>query len=144
MFTVGLSTVSVGTIVAGFLLGLGFGYLGGGRLADRLTPRQALFTFAVLEVGIAVFALLREPVLYAWLPSVARLGPEAPGLTYIAVLLLLLPPTFMMGASLPVLSRSVRLGSVLDQSGLLSRLYFANTLGGAVAVVARCSWPCRR
>lgn len=136
VFTVGLSTVSIGIIVAGFLSGLGFGYLGGGRLADRLTPRQALFTFAGLEVGIAVAALLSEPVLYDWLPTVGRLGPAAPGLTYIVVLLLLLPPTFLMGASLPVLSRSIQLGSVLEQSGLISRLYFANTLGGAVAAVA--------
>jgi spermidine synthase len=136
VFTVGLSTVSIGIIVAGFLSGLGLGYLVGGRLADRLTPRQALLTFAALEVGIAVAALLSEPVLYGWLPTVGHLGPEAPGLTYITVLLLLLPPTFLMGASLPVLSRSIQLGSALEQSGFISRLYFANTLGGALAAVA--------
>ena len=135
VFTVGLSTVSIGIIVAGFLSGLGFGYLGGGRLADRLTPRQALFTFAALEAGIAVSALLSGPVLYGWLPSLGQLGPGAPGLTYAVVLLLLLPPTFLMGASLPVLSRSIRLDTVLAQSGLISRLYYANTLGGAVSAV---------
>ena len=136
VFTVGLSTVSIGIIVAGFLSGLGVGYLGGGWLADRLTPRRALFTFAALEVGIAVSALLSEPVLYGWLPTVGILSPDAPGLTYVVVLLLLLPPTCLMGASLPVLSRSMQLGTVLEQSGLISRLYFANTLGGAVAAVA--------
>lgn len=136
VFTVGLSTVSIGIIVAGFLSGLGVGYLAGGRLADRLTPRQALGVFAALEMGIALCALLSEPVLYGWLPTVSGLGPEAPGRTYLVVLLLLLPPTCLMGASLPVLSRSVQLGTVLEQSGLISRLYFANTLGGAVAAVA--------
>ena len=136
VFTVGLSTVSIGIIVAGFLSGLGFGYLGGGWLADRLTPRQALLTFAALEVGIAVSALSSEPILYGWLPTLGFLGPDAPGLTYIVVLLLLLPPTCLMGASLPVLSRSMRFGTALEQSGLISRLYFANTLGGAVAAVA--------
>ena len=136
VFTVGLSTVSIGIIVAGFLSGLGVGYLAGGWLADRLTPRRALFTFAALEVGIAVSALLSEPVLYGWLPTVGILSPDAPGLTYAVVLLLLLPPTSLMGASLPVLSRSMQLGTVLEQSGLISRLYFANTLGGAVAAVA--------
>ncbi len=136
VFTVGLSSVSIGIIVAGFLSGLGFGYLGGGWLADRLTPRQALLTFAALEVGIAVSALLSEPLLYGWLPTLTFLGPHAPGLTYVVVLLLLLPPTCLMGASLPVLSRSMRLDTVLEQSGLISRLYFANTLGGAVAAVA--------
>ena len=136
VFTVGLSTVSIGIIVAGFLSGLGVGYLAGGWLADRLSPRRALFTFAALEVGIAVSALLSEPVLYGWLPTVGILSPEAPGLTYAVVLLLLLPPTCLMGASLPVLSRSMQLGTMLEQSGLISRLYFANTLGGAVAAVA--------
>lgn len=136
VYTVGLSTISIGIIVAGFLSGLGLGYLGGGRLADRLTPRQALLTFAALEAGIAASALLSEPVLYGWLPTLAHLGPEAPGFTYLVVLCLLLPPTFLMGASLPVLSRSIQLPTALAQSGLVARLYFANTFGGAVAAVA--------
>ena len=136
VFTVGLSTVSIGIIVAGFLSGLGFGYLGGGRLADRLTPRQALLVFAGMEAGIALSALLSGPVLYGWLPGLGQLGPASPGLTYLVVLALLLPPTFLMGASLPVLSRSIRMSTLLEQAGLISRLYFANTLGGAVAAVA--------
>ncbi len=136
VFTVGLSTVSIAVIVAGFLSGLGVGYLAGGRLADRLTPRQALGVFAALEVGIAVAALFSEPLLYEWLPTVGHLGPDAPARTYLVVLLLLLPPTSLMGASLPVLSRSARFGTVLEQSGLISRLYFANTMGGAVAAAA--------
>ncbi len=78
VFTVGLSTVSIGIIVAGFLSGLGVGYLAGGWLADRLSPRRALFTFAALEVGIAVSALLSEPVLYGWLPTVGILSPRRP------------------------------------------------------------------
>jgi len=135
VYTVGLSTVSIGIIVAGFLSGLGLGYLAGGRWADRLQPRQAVLTFAVLETGIAVAALLSGPLLHGWLPTVGGLGPEAPARTYAAVLVLLLPPTFLMGASLPILSRSIQWPTLLDQSGFISRLYFANTLGGAVAAV---------
>lgn len=136
VFTVGLSTVSIGIIVAGFLSGLGFGYLAGGRLADRLTPRAALLIFALLEVGIALSALASGPLLHGWLPTVGGLGPQSPWLTFGVVFGLLLPPTFLMGASLPVLSRSIALGTVLDQSGFIARLYFVNTFGGAVAAAA--------
>ena len=136
VFTIGLSTVSIGIIVAGFLSGLGFGYLGGGRLADRLSPRKALLVFAAIEAGIVLSALLSKSVLYHWLPTSSSLGPASPGLTYLVVLALLLPPTFLMGASLPVLSRSVQMPTLLEQAGLISRLYFANTMGGAVAAVA--------
>ncbi len=37
--------------------------------------------------------------------------------------------------SSPILSRSIQWPTLLDQSGFISRLYFANTLGGAVAAV---------
>ncbi len=136
VFTVGLSSVSIGVIVSGFLSGLGVGYLIGGGIADRLTPKQALVTFAALEFGIAVAALASHTVLYTWLPGLEGLGPAAPLRTYLAVLLLLLLPTMGMGASLPVLSRAVTWPTLLEQSGFISRLYFANTFGGAIAAVA--------
>ncbi|MBM3990904.1 MAG: spermine synthase [Planctomycetes bacterium] len=136
VFTVGLSTVGIGIIVAGFLAGLGLGYLAGGRLADRLTPRAALGSFALLEVGIALCALASGPLLHGWLPTVEGLGPRSPWLTFAVVFGLLLPPTFLMGASLPILSRSIALETVLHQAGFIARLYFVNTLGGAVAAAA--------
>ena len=136
VFTIGLSSASIGIIVSAFLSGLGLGYIFGGYVADRLLPQRALFTFAFLEAGIAGYGLLSGPVLHGWLPGITRLGPESPGLTFLAVLALLLLPTFFMGASLPVLTRSIRMPSVMEQSGLISRLYFANTLGGAIAAVA--------
>lgn len=135
VFTVGLSTVSVSVVVSAFLAGLGVGYLAGGWLADRLPPRRALIVFGVLELGIAVAALASEPVLYGWLPTVAHLGADRPWLTFVTVLALLLPPTLLMGASLPVLSRAMTFPTALLQAGLIGRLYFANTLGGGIAAL---------
>lgn len=135
VFTVGLSTVSVSLIVSAFLAGLGVGYLAGGALADRMLPRRALLVFGVLELGIALSALASEPVLYRWLPTVAELGADRPWSTFAVVLLVLLPPTVLMGASLPVLSRAVALPTALAQAGFIGRLYFANTLGGGVAAL---------
>ena len=135
VFTVGLSTVSVSLIVSAFLAGLGAGYLAGGALADRLPPRRALLVFGALELGIAASALASEAVLYGWLPTVADLGANRPWLTFATVLVVLLPPTVLMGASLPVLSRAVTLPTALAHAGFIGRLYFANTLGGAIAAL---------
>ena len=135
VYTVGLSTVSVSLIVSGFLAGLGLGYLAGGRIADRCPPRTALAVFAALELGIAVSALASQPLLYGWLPTVGHFGAEAPWTTFLVVLVLMMPPTMLMGASLPVLARSFVLPSALDQSGFIARLYFANTFGGAVSAL---------
>lgn len=126
----GIHVYSVTIIVAAFMAGLGFGSLAGGAWADRTSQKRAVLGFAACELAIGVFAFA-SPWIYYDL-AYLRLGflagyPLALPAVHLA---LLLPPTLLMGASLPLLSR----GLVADLEGAAGRvglLYGANTLGAA-------------
>ncbi|NID13028.1 fused MFS/spermidine synthase [Fibrivirga algicola] len=131
VFYTGSDTVSVSLIVTAFMTGLGVGYLVGGRLADRSTARQNLRYFIGAEVGILLFALCSKFILYDLLYASAPSLGNVPVLLYTVVVGVLILPTFLMGVSLPVLSRAFRFGNVGQQARYISLLYFVNTLGAA-------------
>lgn len=130
----GVSDLAVATVLAAFFLGMGLGAFLGGRISSR-TSRPAR-TYAMLEVGVAalavvsVIALPQVHHLYAHLGrglsfgalSVLRLG---------LALLFLVPPTALMGATLPVL-----VAAVADDASRwrvrTTALYAVNTLGAVV------------
>lgn len=123
----GVDVDSVTIIVSTFMLGLGVGALVGGQLADRF-PGHTLTLFALIELGIGTFGAV-SPTLIRAVGSVAIHG----SLPVIAVtnFLLLLFPTVMMGATLPILvSHVVRTYHNIGVS--IGLLYFVNTLGAAV------------
>ncbi|MHC4789765.1 MAG: fused MFS/spermidine synthase, partial [Planctomycetota bacterium] len=136
MFTTvfGSTTYAVSVVISVFMGGLALGSWAFGRLADR--ARRHLLILALLEGGIAVSALVVPHALKAaegLYGVVFRSFGSAPLLTGVQVLasaLILLAPTFLMGATLPVLSRHVagRWGKVGPAVGLL---YGLNTLGAA-------------
>jgi spermidine synthase len=124
----GVNVESVAVVVGAFMLGLGLGSLLGGRLSLRF-PRYAIFLFAACEIIVAVFGIFS-----LWIFRWAASFTSGSGLLHVIVfsLLLLLLPTMLMGATLPLLvehlvRRSGRVGFSV------SRLYFVNTLGSAVA-----------
>jgi predicted membrane-bound spermidine synthase len=127
----GVDIESVTIIVSTFMLGLGVGALAGGELADRY-PGRALAMFALTELAIAVFGVL-SPWLIRAVGAATMRGP----LAEIAAVnfLLLLIPTALMGATLPILVTHVvrRLHNIGVSIGLL---YFANTLGAALGAAA--------
>ena len=129
--TTGVAVHSVAIITAAFMMGLGLGSYLGGRLSVRLTPRQAVRAFAILELGIAAFAALSVPLYYGLLYGRAsRLYASLVPAT-LTHLLSLLPPTLLMGMSLPLLVR----GFVRNREGaprVIGLLYGANALGAAV------------
>ena len=131
----GQHVYSITLIVTAFMAGLGFGSLVGGRLADRCTRPQALRGFALCEAAIAFFAPL-SPWLY-YDVACLRLGALVRHelLLPVAHFVLLLPPTLLMGASLPFLCRGVvpRLEAAAPTIGLL---YGMNTLGAALGALA--------
>src|SRR5246127_3471937 len=95
----GVNSQSVAVVVSAFMLGLGLGSLLGGRLSARF-PKHGTFLFACAELGVAVFGLasLRIFHLFAAFTS----GASLPAVVAYSLLLLLFP-TLLMGATLPLL-----------------------------------------
>jgi predicted membrane-bound spermidine synthase len=131
----GSDTVSAALVVGAFLAGLGLGSIIGARIADRLSPRAALFAFAGCEALVAVFALLSKPFLYdllaVGLAGVVDSNPAIFALCFAGLVL----PTTLMGASLPLISRAVAtsLDTVAERIGWL---YGLNTLGAGLGALA--------
>lgn len=127
----GSDTVAATIVVGAFLLGLGLGSLWGASVADRLSRRAAIRAFAWCEVGIAAFAALSPTLFYDLLfGELIALAGRTDAVTAVSFLALL-PPTLLMGLSLPLLARAV----AADADGIASEvglLYGVNTLGAAV------------
>jgi len=124
----GINSQSVAVIVTAFMLGLGAGSLVGGWLSSRF-PKHGTFFFAIAELGVAIFGLCSLRIFH-W-ASVYTAGANL-GAVIIFSLCLLLVPTVLMGATLPLLVeylvlRTNRVGASV------SFLYFVNTSGSAVA-----------
>jgi len=129
----GNSLHAISTVVAAFLCGLA---LGAWRLGPWLSkPGRGPRTYAHLELGIAAIGVLSVPALRGMSPVFgamhAALGgsPAFGAATFAFVFLLLLPPTLLMGATLPVLVDHFEHDLV---GPALARLYAVNT-AGAVA-----------
>lgn len=123
----GVNVESVTVVVCAFMLGLGCGSLLGGRLSRN--PRvPALAAFAALELGIAAYGAVSLKLFQL----AAAAGPIE---TFLKAFALVLIPTTLMGATLPLLTAElVRRNGHVGQS--VGMLYFANTLGSAAACFA--------
>ena len=131
----GIDVFAVTIIVAAFMAGLGCGNLVGGHLADALSARRRLLLFAASEVAIAVFAFSSKWLYYDVLYE--RFGALSGEPLVLAPVLFasLLWPTFFMGISLPLLSRSVAVDAE-SAPVRIGALYGLNTLGAAIGSFA--------
>lgn len=123
----GQTARAAAVVLAAYFLGMALGYALAGRLSAR--SRRPLLGFAVAEfvVGAWAFAV---PACLALTPSSIPPGPSR----FILALLVLLPGTTAMGASLPFVAQAV--GSSAEAgTKRIARVYAAN-LGGAVVGVA--------
>jgi spermidine synthase len=136
----GHTVFAVTTVLAAFMAGLALGSFLVGRLIDR--RGRPLQVYGVLEAGIGAYALLVPLLLtqvqfvYLALHGSLKLSSVAFSLTQFAlVFLILLVPTTLMGASLPVLAKFL-----VNRAETLGRkvgdLYALNTLGAVVGSVA--------
>ena len=135
----GVGLYSVTMIVAAFMAGLGLGSLVGGRWSARLGPGTALLAFALLELLIGAFGAASTWVYYDWLYPRAVHLPSPSWLAGMAHVAALLPPTLLMGMSLPFLVRAV----VTDVTGAGRRigwLYGVNLLGAAAGALVAPWW----
>ncbi len=60
----GVGTTSVAIIVSMYMIGLGIGSLGAANLSKRVSPNNALYYFAGLELFVAMYALASPALLY--------------------------------------------------------------------------------
>jgi spermidine synthase len=126
--TLGATTEAVSTVLAAFFLGLALGAAAAPRL---LAGREAMRVFGGLEAAIGVcgaalaWALPGLPSVAAALPVDGTVGRFA------ASAVLLLVPTFCMGATFPVLAAAAVAGRANPEQGI-GRLYAANTVGAAL------------
>ena len=124
----GVNSQSVAVVVGIFMLGLGLGSLLGGRLSQRF-PERGILLFACAELGVAMFGLFSLR-LFHWFAAFSAGASLLSVILYTSILLLL--PTTLMGATLPILvEQLVRSSGSVASS--VSRLYFVNTLGSAIA-----------
>jgi spermidine synthase len=134
--TFGVTSYAISTVLAGFMAGLALGSAGAGRLADRLKDPLRAYAFAELLIGVTGVLTLVE---FQWLQSFyvavhPRLADSPALLTMIRLalaLVIMLVPTTLMGATLPILLRSSLLRTS-HTSTHLSLLYAVNTFGAIV------------
>jgi spermidine synthase len=136
----GRSVLAVGIVLAAFMSGIALGSYALGKYADR--SRTPLRLYAVYEIGAgltafaASFLLTRTAPVHVWIHGTFGGSPIMHAVVrFLMVFALLILPTTLMGATLPVLSRVVvtRLSRVGNELG---RLYAINTVGAVAGSLA--------
>ena len=131
---IGSSSISVAALLVGFMGGIGLGSVA----LPRLVPVSwhPLRVYAGLELLLAAFGLL----LLAVLPAAQAIYVTAVGYGMGGVLLraavcvvCLLPPTLLMGATLPAAARWT--GATREGVARTGQLYAANTIGAVAGVM---------
>lgn len=125
----GITIESVTIVVTAYLLGLGIGSLVGGAVAPHW---PVLPLFGAAELGIAAFGSVSLALFQA---TGAHSSGASLATTGWITTALLLPPTLLMGMTLPLLvTHLVRLSGNVGRS--VSMLYFVNTAGSGLAALA--------
>lgn len=137
--TLGATSLAISTILTAFMSGLAIGSLYAGRWIDR--GGRPLRLYAWLELAIAIYGLLTPALfngiewIYYGLAGWIDLGLW-PSLIvrFLLSMAILIVPTTLMGATLPILSKHVttHLGHFGRRIGLL---YGLNTFGAAAGTV---------
>jgi spermidine synthase len=124
----GVNTESVTVVVTAFMLGLGIGSIAGGWITRR-RKINALLLLGVIELSTAMFGVASLAIF----EFVGRLVLDWPSPVVALVnLLLVLIPTLLMGATLPILvSHLVRISG--QTGAAVGTLYYANTMGAGAA-----------
>jgi spermidine synthase len=135
----GSTTFSLSTVLAVFFLGLAIGSYLFGRLGQHLD--RPLYVFALIEIGVGLLAFV-SPYAFEWMDSLYGIAYRSlTGHTALLFLtraflvgLVILPPTILMGGTLPLFCRQfVRSDNHIARS--VGLLYGVNTLGAALGCV---------
>jgi spermidine synthase len=130
LITLGATATAMGAVLGAFMGGMAIGC--GLAAKGFISRRNPVMTFALLEGWAGVYGLAT--------PHLLRLvGSTSPTLEFVLALLILLPSTIAMGASLPVLSRALGRSSQWPASEV-GRLYAANTAGAVTGPLIAVFW----
>jgi spermidine synthase len=134
----GATTFAVATVLASFMGGLAFGSYFMGRSMHRLHRFHPLLVYGVLEVLIAGCGLLIPVLLESLIPLYKAIWGQFHTsfvafsvVRFVLCSLVLLAPTFLMGATLPVVSSFVGSGTTGDNRRI-GLLYTFNTAGAVL------------
>ena len=131
----GVTTLAISAVLAAFMGGLALGSVLASRLATRIV--RAIRVYAVIEIAIGVYALA-VPLLFRLIERVyaevwQRLEPGFYGSAatrFVLASMVLIVPTALMGATLPVLARAV---SASRQERISVTSLYTFNLAGAIA-----------
>ncbi len=132
---IGSSAISLGILLGTFMGGMCLGSLALPRMISA--RRHPLHVYAALEAGIGLFALLilvGMPLVGGLYTAWAGGGGAGIVLRAIAAGICLLPPTVMMGATLPAISRWVK--ATPEGVSWLGFFYGGNIAGGVLGSLA--------
>jgi spermidine synthase len=136
----GATTFAVSTVLTAFMGGLALGSFYFGRRSERV--RRPLRLYGFIEIGIGVYGLA-VPLIFGLLPGLYQPFWDRLHLSFLAIsivrfifaALVLIVPTALMGATLPVLSSYYARDRV--RIGLhVGSLYALNTLGAVIGAAA--------
>src|SRR5215204_3493447 len=128
---IGSSAISLGVLLGTFMGGMCLGSLFLPRFVG--TDQHPLKVYAYLELGIAAFGLLilfGMPLFGTLYSAIGTTGITGLVLRGIAAAICLLPPTLLMGATLPAISRWVK--STPEGMSWLGFFYGGNIAGGVL------------
>lgn len=132
----GVTVFAVSTVLTSFMAGLALGNLYFGRFVD--IHKDPLKIFALLQLGIGLIALVFPSLLQGLTKIYIYINQSLPTTFYLKSLirfalsfLLLFVPTFLMGGTLPVLSKFF-VRRLKELGWNMGRLYSVNNLGAAI------------
>src|SRR5438270_4432464 len=136
----GATTFAISAVLAAFMGGLALGSAWAGRLAARI--KRPLRAYGFIEIGVAAYALAvpllfrSVDYLYAFIWEHTHPGFYTFNLwRFLLSCLVLLVPTTLMGATLPVLSAAT-LRSPDYKPTAVTRLYTCNLAGAIFGTIA--------
>jgi spermidine synthase len=143
---IGNTTFAIGTVVGVFMGGLALGAWWGGRQADRRQGAALLRLYGALEGGVALAAVAvplliaaSEPIFRGLWNSVGQVTVLYAALRALLMGAVLIVPTTLMGATLPVLTRFLSESSQAAAAEA-GRAYAINTFGGVAGTLLSGLW----
>lgn len=140
----GHTTYALTTVLAGFMGGLALGSRVFGRISDRVA--NPLRLYALLEIGIGIFCLAVPHLLFAvraaylqWVPHLPSNGFVPTLARFLLALPVLLPPTMMMGGTIPAACRHL-VRTAPETGRTVGMAYGVNTLGAAFGALSAGYW----